>query len=468
MLVAHINRFRSRLSNIHPVHKRIAKSAARISLFVIVGKCAGAFKEMSIAYRYGISDVVDAYQLTFTLSTFLPSIFIGCMSIVLIPTLVALRTATKAKQAKFVSEVEVASVSLGILMALILYLLWDPLLNMIAADLSEQTRAISRQLEFGMLPVGALLLTICVSAARLQARERHVNTLLECVPSATVLASVLFAHNSQSPAPLMWGTVIGFILQATLLRVLALRADSIRVTPRFSLTSPEWPYIYRSVGVVLFGGIVVGLATPLDQYYLAHLGDGAIATAAYANRLLALLLGIGALAIGRATLPILSEVLSTGDMVRARDTAVKWSFLMLGSGAVTMAVPWLLAPWGVALLFEHGAFTSQDTMAVSTLLRWGLVQVPFYLAGLVLLQLFAGQRRFHEIAVVAVISFALKALANFWLVRWFGVVGVLLATAVMNAGALGCYFLLFVVRYNHMATDHADESSRMEDVVRKR
>src|SRR3546814_4132080 len=52
--------------------------------------------------------------------------------------------------------------------------------------------------------------------------------------------------------------------------------------------------------------------------------------------------------------------------------------LMVLAGAVVTAVGWLLAPWGVALLFERGAFTADDTVVVAQVLRWGLLQMPFY------------------------------------------------------------------------------------------
>src|SRR3546814_4343245 len=52
--------------------------------------------------------------------------------------------------------------------------------------------------------------------------------------------------------------------------------------------------------------------------------------------------------------------------------------LMMGAGAAAVAIAWALAPWGVALLFERGAFTADNTQAVAQVLRWGLLQLPFY------------------------------------------------------------------------------------------
>src|SRR6476660_2298826 len=100
-LMSHIASWRTRLLQIHPDHKRIARSAVWVSMFALLGKCAGAFKEMAIAYRYGINNLVDAYQLTLTLIVWLPATFVAVLSVVLVPALVELRTKSKEEQARF-------------------------------------------------------------------------------------------------------------------------------------------------------------------------------------------------------------------------------------------------------------------------------------------------------------------------------------------------------------------------------
>ncbi|MFM0057672.1 murein biosynthesis integral membrane protein MurJ [Paraburkholderia phytofirmans] len=434
--------WRNRLAQIHPDHSRIARSAVWVSMFALIGKSAGALKEMSIAYRYGISNVVDAYQLTLTLITWLPATFVAVLSVVLVPALVELRSRPKQEQAKFLGELDVMAIVVGLAFAVLLYFSWPYALDLMARNLSEETRVMSRRMMLGMAPVGIVMLTICVYAARLQAREKHVNTLLECVPALVLLVFVLAWHDASSPAPLIWGSTLGFILQAVLLGVLSGRADQIRARLSFSLSSPQWPHMYRAVGVFMIGQLVMSLATPLDQYFVAGLGDGNIATLGYASRVLALLVSMGAVAISRATLPVLSELLSAGDNVRARSIALKWSLFMLAVGGVVVVVAWLLAPIVVKLLFQRGAFSAADTLAVSSLFRWGLIQIPFYFSVLVLVQLFASQGRFKAMALIAVVNFAVKAVANFFLIRWFGITGVVLATGVMGGSSFVCYLSL--------------------------
>jgi O-antigen/teichoic acid export membrane protein len=71
-----------------------------------------------------------------------------------------------------------------------------------------------------------------------------------------------------------------------------------------------------------------------------------------------------------------------------------------------------------------------------------LLQAPLYFATLVLVQLFACERRYREIALVAVLAFVVKAAGNYLLTPVFGMIGILLATAAMHAGSLGCYLAL--------------------------
>lgn len=444
MLTATVESVRRRLLGVHQDHKRIARSALVLLVFVLAGKCIGASKEMAIAYRYGISGTVDAYQLALTLITWLPAMLTTELSVLLVPALVALRR-DKAQQNQFLSELEGIGLVIGIVFSLLLYFFWPYMVGLFTGNLAESTREMCRQMVIGMMPVGVLTFTICISAARLQASEKHINTLLECVPAIGLLVFVLGARDNTSIMPLVLGTTIGFVIQAVWLRMLARKADTEPAFPRISMRASQWPGTIRSMGMLMIGSVVASLWLPADQYFMAQLGDGAIATLGYANRLLSLLLSMGAIAISRATLPILSEILFLGDHARARSTALKWSFVMLAAGTVGACIAYVLAPYAIALLFQKGAFTSQDTIAVTSLFRFGLSQIPFSFGMCVLIQLFASEARYKAISVISLLGFATKLASNVILVRLYGTQGVLLATGVGAAAVLACY--LFWARF---------------------
>lgn len=432
MLTSAIGVLRRRFSNVHTDHRRIAKSAVIVSMFVFFCKGTAAFKEMAVAYRYGIGGTVDAYQLALTLISWGPMTLINELGVFLVPLFVGLRD-KKEELSDFLSELEGWCLAVGVVLTAILLACGPLVVHFTAGNLAEDTRTKCLNMLVGLIPFALLSFTVCITAARLQAREKHVNTLIECIPALFLLAFVLAVPHRDTLLPLMLGTSVGIAIQAILLRVIAKKTDGQWAWPRLTFRSPHWRKTLHSLGVLLLGGIMVSALAPLDQYFLASCGDGAIATFGYANRVLALLIGIGALAISRAILPILAEMLGAKDEVRARDTAFKWSAVMLVVGSVGAAISWFLAPWIIALLFQRGAFTAEVTAAVTVVFRMGLVQIPFSFGCFVLIQLLISEGRFRAITYIAVIGFVAKLGGNMFLAPRYGAGGVILASALMAA-----------------------------------
>ena len=162
-----------------------------------------------------------------------------------------------------------------------------------------------------------------------------------------------------------------------------------------------------------------------------------------------MLLGIGAVSVGRAALPVLADVQARGDTGRARSMALKWSVLMVGA-AVALGCAGAL---GVSVLFERGAFTAENTQAVAHVLRWGLLQLPFYFGVLILVQLLASQNRYRIMAAIAVANFALKAVLNTVLAPRMGAAGIMLATRPHVLLSFACYLAVALRKAEPRETD---------------
>ena len=420
-------------------HLRIAQGAARVAFFLLMGKAVGAFKEMAVAYRYGVSDVVDAYQFTLTLANWLPLTLVGACSVVLIPVLVRSRHGNRRMHGRFVGELQGWSWLLGALIALLLALGWPVVLRVAGSGLSPVVRGMSLELILAFAPAALFTIWTGLSAARLRAHERHINTLLDSVPALMIMLWVLLASPGAGVLPLLWGTLLGYALQSVLVEWLARRADAVPVRVRLHRRAPQWTSLTAAASIMLLGQLAMSFVGPIDQYTAARLGQNANATLGYAARLLSLLIGLGAASVGRAALPVLSDVQARGDAAHARGMALKWSAAMLLIGAVVVGLGWWLAPWGVSVLFERGAFTAQDTVLVAEVLRWGLLQVPFYFGVLILVQLLASQNRYGWMATIAVVNFLIKAWMNTVLAPRMGVAGIMLATSIMYAMSYVCY-----------------------------
>lgn len=436
----------------------------RVAFFLLIGKAAGALKEMAVAHRYGVSEVVDAYQFTMTMANWLPVTIVGAFSIVLIPVLVKTRYAPNTERVQFIRELQGWVLVIGVVTAALTWLLWPYILEYASGNLSEATRQHSTELIWAFAPAALLTLLIGVGTSRLRAHERHVNTLLESVPALMILAWILLTPGDVSVMPLLLGTLVGYLIQTIWLTILSRKADDgIWGVPSFTFKSHQWPLLLNAAGVMLIGQIAMSFVGPLDQIAAAKLGENANATLGYAARLLSLIIGLGAASVGRAALPVLADVQSQGNAHRARNMALKWSALMLVGGIVAVAVCWVLAPWIVKILFEKGAFTADDTMAVASVLRWGILQLPFYFGVLILVQLMASQNRYRLMAAIAVANFALKAVLNQILAPMMGVEGIMLATSCMYLLSYICY--VFVTLTHNVSGTSTPETSSPEDAA---
>ncbi len=430
----------SRLRNVHPDHSEIARGIITVAVFVFFGKLAGAAKEMAVAYRYGLSAEVDAYLFVFNMLNWPVSVWFSVITVVLVPLATRIRCNAPTELTRFRSELFGLTVLLGLALT---FLAWFGLPLLMRASwigLTDRTvvAATSMVPAMGLLIVlGAL---VSLFSVWILAAGRHANTLLEGVPALVILAALL-VFSTGGIAPLVWGTLAGVALHWVSLFVALMREGEIE-TPRFSHRSPHWPAFWQGFGVMLAGQALMSFINIIDQFFAAHLGEGAIATLSYANRILSLLLGLGATAVSRATLPVFSQMQAQGGAHLLRVTH-HWVRLLFGLGLVAMVVGMWLAPWAVKMLFERGAFTAQDTAVVAEVLRYGLTQLPFYFAAIVLVSLLASQGRHRTIAAVASANLLIKVAANIGMVPWLGLGGIAFANTVMCiASATLCWFVV--------------------------
>ena len=422
-----------RLRNAHPDHHAIALGMAWVALFVFFGKLAGAAKEMAVAYRYGVGAEVDAYLFVFNLISWPVGVWFSVLTVVLVPLAASIRQGASAELPRFRAELLGLTLLLGLALALLAWLGLPLLLRSSWTGLPAITVTVATS----MVPILVLLLPlgvlISLFSAWMLAAGRHANTLLESVPALSILVALL-AFPGGGVEPLVWGTIAGFTFHMASLAVPLAQQGEIEAAC-FTRRSPQWPAFWQGFGIMLVGQAMMSFIGIIDQFFAAHLGTGAIATLSYANRILTLILGLGATAVSRATLPVFSQAQAQGGR-QLRQIATHWVRLLFVLGVVAMIVGWWLAPWAVNLLFERGAFTAQDTEVVTEVFRYGLTQVPFYFSSMVLVSLLASQARYQAIAAVAGISLIVKMAANFSIVPWLGMKGIVLGTAFMYGASL--------------------------------
>ena len=415
-----------RLRAVHPNHKRIASGAVRIGLLVLAAKLFVAAREIAIAWRYGISEVVDAYQLSLTITTWLPMMLVGVMTVVLVPRFVQTQSTDRRM---FIAELNGSVLLLGLALGVLTWLAAPAAADLLAddSDVVRLTKAMAAQ----MAPIALLIIPAGYLSARMQARERYGYTATEALQALVVSLFVLAPLGLGVTQLLVLGTLFGYFLQLLLLGAMTHQADPPLGNLEFQHRSAEWQSLYGSLLLMGVGQVLITAALPIDQSFATRLGEGAVATLGYANRIIILVTGLATVVIGRALLPIFSAAAASGAIEVGRRQALQWAVLLFAAGGLSASLLWWLAPDIVRFLFQRGAFGEQATADVATAVRYGLLQLPPYCGGIVLVQWYAATGRFRSMFTMNAAALLVKIALNAALAPSYGLAGIMISTAGM-------------------------------------
>jgi putative peptidoglycan lipid II flippase len=257
--------------------------------------------------------------------------------------------------------------------------------------------------------------------------------------AANVVAWLLGTGNSAATGYIFaWGIFAAGVAQYALLAV-ACRRAGMPLLPRWPRLTPDVKRVITlSVPGIVSGGVMqINL---LVATMIATTIDGAVAYLYYADRLYQLPLGVIGVAIGVVLLPDLSRKLRAGDetgALNSQNRALELSiFLTLPSAIALMAIP---API-IHTVFEHGAFTRADTLAVAPAVLAFASGLPAFSLAKVFQPGFYAREDTRTPMRFAIISVVVNVAASIILSLWLGHVGIALATSLaawVNAGLLG-------------------------------
>lgn len=396
-----------------------------VTLFAVVAGVVRIGQDTALAWRHGTSPLVDAYYFLVSMAGWPVVVALSTLTLLLASTEAALQRGDAMAARLFRAELLGAGLLLS---ALSLPLAWLLLPALAASDVSgldiaAAAAAVAGAPALAVAMPAALLGSLL--AAWLVATGRHVLSLLEALPPLVLVVALLYLPGTA----LFWGTAAGLVLQAGAM-ALALGAKGGLPWPRLGLSAPAWRGFMQGAAVLLVGQLLFTLVPLVDPFFAARQGDGVLAALSFANRLVLGVQGLAGLALQRACLPLLSRWMATSPW-DARRAAFRWSLVAAGAGvAIGLGVAAFAQPL-VALLYERGSFTAADRDQVTTLLRYGMLQMPPFLAGLVLVTALAASRDLAFLAFAAGAGLLAKVVLSALLVPVHGAQGLLMATALM-------------------------------------
>ncbi|MDR3450564.1 MAG: murein biosynthesis integral membrane protein MurJ [Alphaproteobacteria bacterium] len=220
--------------------------------------------------------------------------------------------------------------------------------------------------------------------------------------------------------------------------------------------------LFRRIGPGALGAGAAQINLAISTNFASHL-PGAVSYLFYADRLNQLPLGIVGVATATTLLPLLSRYIATGDHAKARHftgRAIEFS-LLLGLpamiGLATMSRPI------VQILFQHGAFTHDDTVQTVHALRAYAFGIPGFLLVKVFAAGFFARHDTKTPVKIALIALATNVICAYFLRIPFQHTGIALANSI--ATTLNAALLYLMMRRHGIPAGNPDLGWRIAKIL---
>lgn len=409
--------------------RRIFGAAITVGLLATLVKLATVAQELVVAYRFGISDTLDAFWIALLVPSLFTYVIGGSLNVALIPSFIQVREreGTQAAQ-KLLSEVTVWSIALLAIVTLIIIVTAPLYLRLLASGFSPEKLALTSRLLYIVAPIVLLGGISNIWGAVLNATERFA--LVALAPITAPLISVLFllAVPSWGIFALALGMVCGGALEMILLGV-ALNRRGFSLRPRWSGESTHLRQVINQFTPKMAGAFLRSGSSLVDHAMAAMLLAGSVAALNYGYRVIGPLIGVAGIALGTAVTPYFSKLVVGNELNALSHTFRRSLFFIFLLTVPLAAIIFMFSEAITQFLFQRGSFVARDTAVVAQIQAFYALQIPFYMANVLATRLISSLLTNYLLLWSAAIYLTTSVILNLLLIKPLGVAGIALSTS---------------------------------------
>lgn len=418
----------------------LRQSVAAVGAANLLSRVSGLAREVVFAAVFGAGLAADAWNAAFRIGNLLRELFAeGALSNAFVPLYADVeekdgRDAAFALANAFLGGLLAAVAAVGLLT----FTFADPLVSLIAGgfDQDAEKAALTASLSRALSPFVGLIAVASVFMGMLNVRGRFFlpavsPLLMNGAVIAACLGATAYERATGQPGifAVAWASLLGGAAQA-LAQLPLLWRQGFRLRPSLG-GHPALRRLWAFVLPAVIAISVTQLHLLVETQLASRLGDGPVSWLLYAFRIAHLPFSIVSGAVGVAALAGLSVHAARGDHAAFRrdlSGALNLNSTFMLPAAVGL---YLLADPLVALFFERGAFTAEDTAATATILRGYAVAIWAIGAQRVLVPVFYTLNDPRTPMWIGLGLVLVKLPLAAWLTARLGVIGIPLSHAIL-------------------------------------
>lgn len=413
---------------------QIARYTSIVMVATLLCRILGLGREVVISNQFGAGFETDAFFVAFMIPNLLRSIIgEGALNTAFIPIFSGcLAKKEKERADEFASNV--INLLIIVLVIIVTLGIWgSPLMvNLIASGFrqSPEKYLLTVQMTRAMFPyivfasLSALFMGILNSY-----QEFFIPALAPAMLNIGIMFFAIIFTDSFGIHSLSWGVMVGGLVQ------LVIHFPSLikkRFNYKFILNfhDPEIKIFFQILLPAVFGLAIDKINFVVDRIIASYLAHGSISALYYANRLMQFPIGVFAIALSIAILPTLSGHVARGEMDKMKDS-FSFGFKFLSFFTLPSTVGLIVLSYPIVRLFyEHGLFSSYDTLITETaLIGYSIGLFATSILRLVVSSFYALKDTKTPLKI-GVFIVALNIILDLILVRFFAHAGIALATSI--------------------------------------
>ena len=467
----------------------VARSAGIVSIAVMFSRVLGLLREQVFAYYFGAGFLNDAFQFAFRIPNVLRDLFAeGALSAAFVKVFTDYQINKSEAEAWRLASLVLNALAAVLSIITILGIIFSrQFVDLIGHGFSPEKAALATTMTQIMFPFILLVALAALAMGVLNTKgifgiPASASTVFNVT---SILFGLAFAYwlsggtwtnpdpldtNAAAEVRAQWaiigmsiGTLIGGGAQF-LMQLPSLFKLGFRFSPVLSFLDPGVRRVMSLMGPAIIGTSAVQINVLVNTLFVSGI-NGGISWLSYAFRLMQFPIGLFGVAVGTASIPVLSRLASEGKTQDFRDTlssSINLVFLMTLPSACGLIV---LGEPIIRLLYSHGgAFKESDVPMTAWALSGYAIGLTGYAAIKVLSPAFYAMDDAKTPMYIALLSIAVNAVASYFLMNLLsgygvsdtapnglGHVGVALATscvALVNLIALVLFMRRKIKRLN--------------------
>jgi len=406
----------------------LIKSIFTNSSGILTSRILGFIRDLLTASVLGANVYSDIFFVAFKLPNLFRRIFAeGAFTQAFIPAY-----AKSKHKIRFSSVVFLQIFAFLIVLSLFVTMFSHLVAKAIAIGFDQETVDLAAPLfaiNFYYLP---MIFVVTFMAALLQYKNHFATTAFStALLNLGMIGALLISQNMEKyeiTFYLSYGVLVGGFLQI-LVHLYAMKKLNLMKIFHFKKhKKKEENKFYKNFMSATLGSSTAHISAFLDTWLASFLISGSISYLYYGNRVFQLPLALFAIATSIALFPMIAKAIKNKDENKALTLMRKSTLILLGLLSIATLIGIVFDEFIIWLLFERGAFDSQDTVNTALILTMYLIGlIPYGIAKIFSLWLYAKEQQFLA-AKIAMKSLGFNIVFSLILIQPFGAAGLAFAS----------------------------------------